>query len=306
MKKPKVLLIGGPTAVGKTALSFECARLFNGEILSADCVQVYKHLNIGSAKPTEDELRQVKHHIIDFKQPDEGFNVSEFKELAHNKIIKLNAENKLPIIVGGTGLYMKGLLFPYSLGSTGSSLEVRQKYEDMVKEKGREFVLDKLKEIDPKSAEKLHYNDVKRVIRALEIYEVTGKTKSSQETDNMDSEYDYLLIALTKDRKVLYDTINKRVDKMFEMGLVKEVTYLVKELGLTLNNQSMNAIGYKEFFDYFDGKISLDKVKENIKQNTRRYAKRQITWFKTMPNVNWFNTEKGIDEVLKFIKQKLT
>lgn len=304
MKKPKVLLIGGPTAVGKSSLALECAKLFNGEIISADCVQIYKELNIGSAKATPKELKQVTHHLINELDPSGEFNVSYFKKCADKLIISLNEQGKLPIIVGGTGLYMKSLLFPYELGNAGNNLAVRQKYEKLAQEKGKQYVFDLLKEIDPASAEKLHYNDIKRVIRALEIFEVSGTRKSEQVVEKLISEYDYTLIALTRDRKVLYEIINSRVDLMFEEGLVEEVTNLVKNKGLTKFNQSMSGIGYKEFFDYFEGTITLDQVKENIKQNSRRYAKRQITWFKTMPEVNWFNVDEGMQKVLNFLKLK--
>ncbi|MGD9900939.1 MAG: tRNA (adenosine(37)-N6)-dimethylallyltransferase MiaA [Spirochaetales bacterium] len=301
-KKPKVLLIGGPTAVGKTSLGIECAKLFHGEIISADCVQVYKGLNIGSAKPTTDELSSAKHHLIDVLEPTESFNVDYFKNSADELIKKLNSEGKLPIIVGGTGLYMRALLFPYDLGKSERNEEIRQKYKKLAEEHGKEYVYNILKEVDEESANKLHFNDLKRVIRALEIYEVSGNTKSSHKTNELVSDYDYTLVALIKDRKTLYEQINKRVDMMFENGLLEEVTDLVKNKHLTRDLQSMNAIGYKEFFDYFDGKITLEQVKENIKQNSRRYAKRQITWFKTMPNVHFFETDEGISKVLDFLK----
>jgi|LGOV01.1.fsa_nt_gb tRNA dimethylallyltransferase len=302
MQKLKVLLIAGPTAVGKSSLALECAKLFNGEIISCDSVQVYKHLNIGSAKPSGAELREVKHHLIDEIEATATFNVDDFRNKTSELIEKINEENKLPIVVGGTGLYMRALLFPYTLGNAPRDEEVRKKYEELARENGNLYVYNLLKEIDPVSSGELHFNDLKRVIRALEIFEVSGKIKSAHKTTKLNSEYDYTLIALTRQRQDLYDIINSRVDTMFEKGLVEEVTDLVKNKGLTKTHQSMSGIGYREFFDYFDSKITLDELKENIKQNSRRYAKRQITWFKTMPNVKWFETDEGTKEVLTYLK----
>ncbi|MDD4211291.1 MAG: tRNA (adenosine(37)-N6)-dimethylallyltransferase MiaA [Clostridia bacterium] len=304
IEKPKVLLIGGPTAVGKTKLSLACAKLFDGEIISADCVQVYKHLNIGSAKISQKEQKDIKHHLISELEPTESFNVDIFKKRAEQLIEELNKKGKLPIIVGGTGLYMRALLFPYSLGQSAKDESIREKYEKLAEDKGRKYVHELLKTVDKKSADSLHFNDVKRVIRALEIFEVSGKTKTEHKTNSEESIYDYTLVALTKDRKDLYNAINARVDKMFDEGLLDEVEYLIKEKYLTKNHQSMNAIGYREFFDYFDNLITLNEVKEKIKQNTRNYAKRQITWFKSMPEVNWFQMDEGLDKVITFLKTR--
>jgi|AntRauTorcE11897_2_1112592.scaffolds.fasta_scaffold00001_173 tRNA dimethylallyltransferase len=306
MDKPKILLIGGPTAVGKSSLALKCAKAFNGEIISADCVQVYKHLNIGSAKATKEQLQEVNHYLIDEIKATENFNVNAFKKRASQLITNITAKNKLPIIVGGTGLYMKALLFPYNLGNASKDENIRAKYEKLAKEKGKQYVHNLLKKVDAKSAQKFHYNDVKRVIRALEIYEVSGKTKTEQETKNYESNYDYTLIALTKDRKNLYNDINKRVEKMFKEGLLEEVEYLIKQKKLTKDMQSMSAIGYKEFFDYFEGKKTLEEVKELIKKNTRNYAKRQITWFKTMPKVKFVSTDDGTQEAFEYLKTKFT
>lgn len=303
MQKPRVLIITGPTAVGKTKLGIKCSKLFYGEIISADCVQVYKGLNIGSAKITKDEMEGVPHHLIDIIEPTDRYDVDTFRKEAHNLIIKLNKEGKLPIIVGGTGFYIRALLFPYSLGNAEKSEEIREKYSQIANEKGKEYLFSILQKVDPESAKMLHFNDVKRVIRALEIFELTGK-KKSEHTVKLESSYDYTLVALTRDRKKLYEDINKRVELMFEEGLVQEVEDLIKNNNLTKNNQSMEGIGYKEFFDYFKGTKTLEEVKEQIKQNTRNYAKRQITYFKTMPEVNWFETDNKIDHILTFLKTK--
>ena len=300
--KQKLLLIGGPTAVGKTKLGIECAKLFDGEIISADCVQVYKGLNIGSAKATKEELSQAKHHLIDIKEPIEEFSVAEFRENALKLIDDISKRNKLPIVVGGTGLYIQSLLYPFSYGSSEKNDEIRQKYALILQEKGVDELFSMLQKIDPESAEKLHKNDTKRVIRALEIYELTGKKKSEQVLST-ESPFDYKLIYLNDERSVLYDRINQRVEKMFDEGLEQEVKNLIN-CGITKDNQSMQGIGYREFFDYFDGKISKNELIEQIKQDTRNYAKRQLTWFRHMQNSEEANI-KDIDSILTGIKNWL-
>lgn len=300
--KQKILLIGGPTAVGKTSFGIKCATLFNGEIISADCEQVYKMLNIGSAKANQDELSQAKHHLIDIKEPTQEFSVAEFKQLATSIINDLTVQGKLPIIVGGTGLYMQGLLFPYTFCSSIKDTSIREKYNKLLEEKGNDYIFDLLKQVDPESAKVLHKNDVKRVIRALEIFEQTGKRKSEQ-TNNSESDYDYKMIFLNDDREALYQRINSRVDKMFEDGLEDEVKNILNS-GVSWQCQSMQGIGYREFKDYFDGKIDKNQLIENIKKDSRNYAKRQITWFKHRPNcieVNIFN-QSEIDHALNKIK----
>lgn len=300
--KKKLLIICGPTAVGKTKLGIECAKLFNGEIISADCVQIYKNLNIGSAKATQFEQSQAKHHLIDIIEPNSTYSVGDFKQDATNIINQLYSQNKLPIIVGGTGFYIESLLFPYSFGGCAQNLEVREKYQKLAQEQGNEFVFEILKKIDPVSAQKLHFNDVKRVIRALEIFETTGKIKSEQILEKQ-SEYDYKLLVLSCDREVLYDRINKRVDKMMEQGLENEVKNLVNS-GLGRENQSMQGIGYKEFFDYFDNKINHEQLIEKIKQDSRNYAKRQLTWFRHMQNAEQVNIE-NLNDIIQNISQWL-
>lgn len=289
--KPKIVCIGGPTGVGKTRLAITLANLFDGEIVSCDSIAIYKHLNIGSAKPTQEEQQQAKHYLIDIREPFEEFSVAEYMQEAKKVISDILSRGKLPIVVGGTGLYMKGLLFSLDLGHTDKSEEIREKYNQILAEKGGEYLLEKLRQIDPISAEKLHEKDVNRIVRALEIFELTGKRKSDIKTE-LKSEYDYKLILLTDDRKVLYDRINLRVDKMLEMGLEDEVRGLIENNKLTRDNQSMSGIGYKEFFDYFDGKISREELIYQIKQNSRHYAKRQLTWFKAMPNVEMYDCNK--------------
>lgn len=303
IERPKVLFICGPTAVGKTKIGLEFAKLFDGEIISADSMQIYKHLNIGTAKPSKQELREVKHHLVDIKEPDESYSVAEFKREATEIILKLAKKGKLPIVVGGTGLFIKALLFPYNFCFSVGSKEIRDRYALLAKEKGNEFVHSQLKKVDKISAEKLHFNDLKRVIRALEIYETTGKPKT--ETAEMESPFDYEIIFLNTDRKVLYDRIDKRVDDMFLNGLETEVKNLVKIYGLTLENQSIQGIGYKEFFRYFAKEYTYEDVISKIKQNSRHYAKRQITWFKAMPNIREIDV-RNKEEIMQMVKNFLS
>ena len=301
--KKKLLIICGPTAVGKTKLGIECAKIFNGEIISADCMQIYKHLDIGTAKATCEEQNQATHHLIDIVEPTDTYTVGDFKQDATKIIQDLYKQNKLPIVVGGTGFYIESLLFPYSFGNCPQNLPVREKYNNLANEKGNEFVFEILQKVDPISAEKLHPNDVKRVIRALEIFETTGKPKSEQVLDKT-SEYDYKLLLLNCSRPLLYERINKRVDLMMKNGLENEVRKLVSG-GLTRENQSMQGIGYKEFHDYFDSKISYEQLVEKIKQDSRNYAKRQLTWFKHMQNIEQVEIE-NIDEIIDNIKKWLS
>lgn len=305
MVKQKVILIGGPTGVGKTALAIKLARLFDGEIISCDSVAIYKKLNIGSAKPTPEEQKQAKHYMIDIVEPENEYSVSDYRNEAERLILDIASRGKVPIVVGGTGLYMKALLFPMELGKSEKNEDVRQKYRQLALEKGNQFLLDYLKQIDPQSAQNLHEKDLPRIIRAIEIYETTGKKKSDYKTE-LKSKFDYKLFLLNDDRKVLYDRINVRVDKMLQDGLEQEVKSLVNA-GLTRENQSMHAIGYKEWFDYFEGKISKEQLISQIKQNSRHYAKRQLTWFKAMPNVeiaDCKNTQGIVEEVERFLKSK--
>lgn len=302
--KTKVICIGGPTGVGKTALAIELANKFNGEIISCDSIAIYKELDIGSAKPTREEQQLAKHYMIDIIEPYKEFSVAEYCGLAEKYIKDIASRGKLPIIVGGTGLYMKCLLFDMSLGGSEKSNNIREKFKKFIAENGNEKLFQYLEQIDPQSAKEIHPNDTKKVIRAIEIFEATGKPKSTYKTET-ESKYDYFLIYLNTDRKVLYQRIDKRVDKMFELGLEDEVKNLVKNRNLTRENQSMQAIGYKEFFDYFDGKIDHTQLVELIKQNSRHYAKRQLTWFKKMPNAQQFDYENKdtiIDKVKMFLE----
>lgn len=290
----KVLVICGATASGKTSLAVDCAKKLNTEVISADSQLIYKGLDIGTAKPTAEEMRGVKHHMIDVVEPSESFNVGNYREKALPVMEKLLSDGKIPVICGGTGFYINSLLFDLSYGNIEGNEEVRKKYSDFLKEHGKEALFQKLREVDPETAEKLHVNDVKRVVRALEIYELSGRKKSEQ-SDNLISGYDYLAIAIDWKREELYERINKRVDKMFEDGLVEEVKGLLVR-GIDENFQCMQAIGYKEVIFGLKNNILQSTTRDIIKQNTRRYAKRQITFFKKLPNIVWLKPEEATAE----------
>ena len=292
----KVLVICGATASGKTSLAVECAKKLNTEVISADSQLIYKGLNVGTAKPTAEEMCGVKHHMIDIVEPSESFNVGNYREKALPIMKKLLSENKIPVICGGTGFYINSLLFDFSYGNIEGSEEVRRRYAEFLDQNGKEALFERLKEVDPETAEKLHVNDVKRVIRALEIYELSGKRKSEQH-DNMVSAFDYLAVAINFKREELYDRINKRVDTMLENGLVEEVEGLLSR-GIDEKYQCMQAIGYKEVVLGLKNGDLRSTMRDIIKQNTRHYAKRQIVFFKKLPNIVWLEPEQATAEYI--------
>ena len=301
-----VLCIVGPTAVGKTKMSIELAKQLNGEIISGDSMQIYRGMDIGTAKATMDERQGIPHHLIDEKNPDEPYSVAAFQQTVRAKIEEIKSRGKLPIIVGGTGLYIKSVLYDYEFAGESESKEVDEaKYGHL----SNEELHAKLATVDEAGAKDIHPNNRKRVIRALEIYETSGVKKSEMiEKQEHKMIYDACLIGLTDDRNVLYDRINKRVDTMYETGLVEEVKALFDE-GIPAESQSIRAIGYKELYDYFKGLISLEESKELIKRNSRRYAKRQYTWFNNQLDVTWFKVDvqhfdKTVKEVLTYVQNK--
>lgn len=287
----KILVICGATASGKTSLAVECAKKLNTEVISADSQLIYKGLNIGTAKPTAEEMCGVKHHMIDTVEPSESFNVGNYREKALPIMKNLFASGKIPVICGGTGFYINSLLFDLSYGNTEGNGEIRKKYSDFLETHGKEALFEKLREIDAETAEKLHVNDIKRIIRALEIYELSGKKKSEQ-NDTLISEYDYLAVAIDWKREELYERINMRVDKMFEDGLVEEVQGLLSR-GIDEKFQCMQAIGYKEVVFGLKNADLHSTMRDIIKQNTRHYAKRQIVFFKKLPNIVWLNPKEA-------------
>ena len=291
---PKVLIICGATASGKTALSVDCAKRFNGEIISADSMLVYRGLDIGTAKPSQEERGGIPHHLIDVVEPTESFSVSDYEDMALPIVEKLLAEGKTPIICGGTGFYINSLLYKSQFGNVGANEEVRKKYEALAEEYGKEYVHAILGEKDPESAKKLHFNDLKRVIRALEIYEVTGKAKSLQQ-DVLTPRFDFVAVSVEHSRDILYNRINLRVDKMFEEGLLEEVQALLQK-GVTEEMQCMQGIGYKEVAEGLRIGKTEAEIKELIKKNTRNYAKRQQTFFKRMGNHIYLSPDQATAE----------
>lgn len=296
----KVLVICGATASGKTSLAVECAKRLHSEIISADSLLVYRGLNIGTAKPTMEERQGIKHHLIDVVSPIENFSVSDYEKMALPIVEELLAQGKTPIICGGTGFYINALLYKSQFGNVGANLEIREKYETLYREKGGEYLHSVLQEKDPESAAKLHVNDVKRVIRALEIYETTGKKKSLQD-DGYSPRFNFTAVSIDYPRETLYERIHKRVDIMFNDGLLEEVQTLLNN-GVSLDAQCMQGIGYKEIVEGLENSVSLDEIKELIKKNTRNYAKRQITFFKRMQNhIRLTPDTATADEVLKYL-----
>jgi len=304
MKDKTIIIVTGPTATGKTSLGIKLANMFNGEIISADSMQIYKEMNIGTAKPTKEEQSAVKHHLIDFIDPKDEYSVQEYVKSADSIIENLFKNNKMPIIVGGTGLYIKSLIYPYSFCNAPKNEEIRQKYNEILLKYGKEKLYTILQEKDPESCKNIHMNDTKRVIRALEIYDITGKAKTNLNKPELKPKYKAITIALNMPREILYERINLRVEKMFEEGLVEEINNLIKN-GVTFKMQSMQAIGYKEFYDYFNNNCELNIVKELIAKNSRNYAKRQITFIKGLKDVVWFNPLTEEDKIIDYIKSKI-
>lgn len=290
----RVIVIAGPTASGKTNLSIELAKRLNGEIISADSMQIYKHMDIGTAKPTVAEMQGIKHYLIDEVLPSEEFNVVKFKELAEKYIEEIIKKGKLPIIVGGTGLYISSLIDNINFSESECDWELRESLKKEAEEYGAQYLHDKLKQVDEEAANNIHPNNIKRVIRALEVYYQTEKPISfhNEMSKVVPSKYDFVLIGLTMDRQLLYERINKRVDIMLENGLVEEVKKLVN-LGFADSITSMQGIGYKEILAYLSGENSLEEAVEIIKRDSRRYAKRQLTWFRRIKEIIWFSMDNS-------------
>lgn len=282
--KKKLLVIAGPTGVGKSELSIEVAKKLKGEIISADSMQIYKHMDIGSAKISKEEMSEVHHHMIDVVMPSEKFSVSDFKDGGLKALKDILGRDKTPMIVGGTGLYINSLTCNMNFSETDKDDNYRIELQRLADENGNDYIHEMLKDIDPISFNEIHANNVKRVIRALEVYKKTGKPFSSYNAgkDFYNSEYDTHFFVLTMDRDKLYEKINKRVDLMIEKGLLEECIKL-KEMGYNSVMQSMQGIGYKEMLFYLEGKISIKEAVDMIKQGSRNYAKRQLTWFRRDP-----------------------
>ncbi len=310
MKKKPLIVIVGPTAAGKTGLSIALALELNGEIVSADSMQIYKYMDIGTAKPTMEERYGLKHYLIDEVEPDASFSVADYKQLADTYIDEIISKDKLPIMIGGTGLYIDTVVNNIRFSETICDWDYRNHLQEIVQEKGKEYIHHLLEEVDPITAKKLHINDVRRVIRALEVYRYTGvpMSKHQEESRKEPSPYQTIMIGLTMDRKRLYDRINQRVDIMIEQGLIEEVKGLLN-MGYTKELTSMKGLGYKEIIAYLEGGISYEDAVEILKRDTRRYAKRQLTWFRRNEEIYWIdldefkNQEELLKECYKHIKE---
>lgn len=307
MNKPHIIIIAGPTAVGKTKTSIELAKALNTEIISADSIQIYRGCDIGSAKVTTEEMQGIKHHLIDIKEPYENYSVKEYREDAFNIINELHAENKIPIVCGGTGFYINSLIYDMNLDDNSQDDFVREKIYEIYEEKGIDYIRNALFYIDKKSFDRINVNDTKRNIRAIEYFICTGNKFSDtfNSIREINNNITFSYYALEMQRDLLYDRINKRVDLMLEEGLIDEVKNLMSN-GITKENQSMQAIGYKEIIKYLEGEWDYNFAIDKLKQFSRNYAKRQLTWFRNDSNVKMIDVNEfnNVSEVVKFIESE--
>ena len=305
-KKKPMIILTGPTAVGKTDLSIQLAKAINGEIISADSMQVYRHMDIGSAKVTPEEMDGVPHHLIDVLEPEEEFNVVVFQKLAKEALTGIYERGHIPIIVGGTGFYIQALLYDIDFTENDGDTAIRRELEKLAQTQGAGCLHQMLQEIDPESAAAIHQNNVKRVIRAIEFYRQTGKKISlhNEQEREKQSPYQFLYYVLDTDRKTLYERIDRRVDRMMEHGLVDEVKHLA-DMGCTRDMVSMQGLGYKEILDYLSGEIPLEEAVYILKRDTRHFAKRQITWFKRERDVRWLELEQFQNDRKKVLEHIL-
>ena len=305
----KVIVICGPTASGKTALSIELAKRINGEVVPADSMQIYDEMSIGTAKPDEEEMQGIKHYLIGNVSPTTRYSVSDYKSDAMNAIEEIINKNKMPIVVGGTGLYVNSLIYGIDYPEVKTDLEYREELEKIAKKEGLKHLYEKAMQIDPEAAKNISENDKKRIIRILEIYKETGKTKTQLEIESRKNgvPYDYRVFAINMPREILYDRINRRVDIMIERGLIDEVKQLYEKYGEELRT-AVQGIGYKEVIDYLNGVYSKEEMVEKIKMETRRYAKRQLTWFRKIQDIIWIdglnNIQNNVDIILEEIKSE--
>lgn len=313
MQKPKLIILAGPTAVGKTDNSIRLAKAVNGEIISADSMQVYKRMDIGSAKIMPEEMQSIKHYLIDVLEPTEEFNIVRFQTMAKEAMAEIYAKGKIPILVGGTGFYIQSLLYDIEFKEEEeANIQLREELQRFADENGKEALHERLKAVDPESAEAIPVGNVKRVIRALEFYETHHEKISTHNAEQAEKEspYNYAFFVLTDDRKLLYERIEKRIDIMLEKGLIDEVKALQAE-GLNRNFISMQGLGYKEILAYLEGEISLEEAVYILKRDTRHFAKRQITWFKREKDVKWLdksefghNDDAVFEEMMRYLKEK--
>lgn len=302
--KPKVIVICGPTASGKTSLSIEVAKKIDGEIISCDSMQIYKEMNIGTAKPTVEEMQGIPHYMLDFVLPSERYSVADFKEAATDRIEDILKREKVPIIVGGTGLYVDALTKNITYPEIEIDLEYRKQLEELIKENGLESLYEEAKKIDEKAMQTISKNDKKRIMRVLEIYHQTGKTKTQLESESRLTPlpYEYIVFAINMEREKLYERINKRVDIMIDQGLIEEVEALTKKYEEFPT--AMQGLGYKEVVSYLKKEITKEEMIEKLKMETRRYAKRQLTWFRKDENIKWIDGLAPLEQNIQCILEE--
>lgn len=304
MQKQKVVVIGGPTASGKTDLSIRLAKKINGEIVSADSMQIYKEMNIGTAKPDEDERQGIKHYMMDIINPDERYSVADYKRQAKIAIQEIINKGKTPIVVGGTGLYIDSLIYEIEYVDIQTDLEYRKQLEERVEKEGLQKLYEEAKKIDEYAMKKISPNDKKRILRVLEIYKQTGKTKTQLDKQSRkDVQYDYKVFAINMNREILYNRINKRVDIMIQKGLIDEVKQIYNKYKMFPT--AMQALGYKEVVEYLEDKITKEEMIEKIKQESRRYAKRQLTWFRKNKQTIWLDGQENIETNINRILEEM-
>ena len=303
MTKIPLIVVAGPTASGKTSLAIDIAKALDGEIVCADSMQIYKYMDIGTAKATKEEQAQCPHHLMDIVEPDCEFSVADYTELAHKTISDIVSRGKAPIMCGGTGLYIDSVVNDVEFGEFENDYTLRRELEELAKKEGPQKLIDILSKFDAESAKKLHPNNLKRIIRAIEFYKVSGIPISEHQrmTKLKESRYSAVEFIIDRERCELYDRINRRVDIMMNEGLTDEVKMLMGR-GYSPELNSMQGIGYKELIAYYDGKSTLDEAVDAIKQNSRRYAKRQLTWFRRNENIHWLSPDNAVEEALNTIK----
>lgn len=299
----KVYVIGGPTAAGKSVVALYLAKRIKGEIVNCDSVQLYKYMDIGSAKPSQKDMDAIPHHLYGFVDPADDITVAQYQQLAFDKIDEILSRGKTPIVVGGTGLYLNSLIYKMSFAAKPINLKRRDELEHLAEVRGKEYLFELLSAVDPEAAARIHPNNTRKIIRAIEAYELGSKLESMDKLEP-NTKYDFKINIVNMDREWLYTRINRRVDKLMEEGLLKEVKHLLS-MGYNHNTPAMKGIGYKELLSYLDGNSTLEKAVNGIKTNTRHYAKRQLTWFKRYENAHWVDIQKGkmvgniVDEIIE-------
>lgn len=306
MNKPKVIVIVGATASGKTNLSVELAKKIDGEIISADSMQIYKDMDIGTAKVSKEEMQGIKHYLVDFVSPEDRYSVADFKLAAEEAIEEILAKGKTPIVVGGTGLYVDSLIYGIEFGKVEVDEKYREELNKVAEEKGLDYLYDMAEKIDPEAMEKISRNDKKRIFRVLELYKQTGKTKTMQEKESRKNEvkYDYHVFAISMDREILYKRIDKRVDIMIQNGLIEEVKNIVEKYRNFPT--AMQGLGYKEVVEFLENRCTKEEMIEKIKIETRHYAKRQLTWFRRNKNIIWLDSNSKIEENINCIMEAVS